>query len=160
ANQQLRVPTCQGETFVVACGDETAPPLLLLHGSATNSSMWMGDVSALAAHFRVYAVDVIGEPGLSAPSRPPLKSDAHARWLDDVMRGLSLERTSIVGISLGGWLAVDYATRNPNRVENLVLLSPGGIGGQKIGVIFRAMLLTMCGEWGRRKLRASILGRV
>ena len=67
AHKQLRVPTCQGETFVVACGEETAPPLLLLHGSATNSAMWMGDVGSLAEHFRVYAVDLIGEPGLSAP---------------------------------------------------------------------------------------------
>ena len=68
ANQHLRVPTREGETFVVACGDETAPPLLLFHGSAGNSAMWMGDVAAWAPHFRVYAIDMIGEPGLSAPS--------------------------------------------------------------------------------------------
>jgi hypothetical protein len=47
--------------------------------------MWMADVAAWAAHFRVYAIDMIGEPGLSARSRPPLHSEAHALWLDDVM---------------------------------------------------------------------------
>ena len=57
ANQHLRVPTREGETFIVACGDETAPPLLLFHGSAGNSAMWMGDVAAWATHFRIYAVD-------------------------------------------------------------------------------------------------------
>jgi len=135
ANQQLRVPTCEGETFIVACGEENAPPLLLLHGSGGNAAMWMGDVAAWAAHFRVYAVDMIGEPGLSAPSRPPLESEAHALWLDDVLQSLSLDRVSIVGISLGGWLALDYATRRPDRVQSLALLCPGGVGRQLFGEI-------------------------
>ena len=104
-NRQLRVPTREGETFIIACGDENAPPLLLLHGSVMNSAMWVGDVAALAPHFRIYAVDIIGDAGLSAPSRPKFASDAHALWLDDVMHALSLTRTSVVGVSLGGWLA-------------------------------------------------------
>jgi pimeloyl-ACP methyl ester carboxylesterase len=159
ANQQLRVPTREGETFIVACGDELAPPLLLLHGAAFNSAMWMGDVSPWAAHFRVYAVDVIGEPGFSAPSRPPLASEAHALWLDDVMRALSLTRVSIVGVSLGGWLALDYATRRPERVESLVVLCPGGVAPNKIGILFKVFPLLMLGPWGRRKAREMILGR-
>src|SRR5271157_4184247 len=89
-NRQLRVPTREGETFIVACGDEHAPPLLLFHGSMANSAMWMGSVAAWAEHFRIYAVDMIGDAGLSAPSRPPLSSDAHALWLDDVLQALSL----------------------------------------------------------------------
>jgi pimeloyl-ACP methyl ester carboxylesterase len=39
-------------------------------------------------------------------SRPPLDSGAYAQWLDDVLDSLSLDRVSIVGISLGGWLAL------------------------------------------------------
>jgi pimeloyl-ACP methyl ester carboxylesterase len=158
-NQQLTVPTRQGETFIVACGDEQAPPLMLFHGSASNSVVWMGYVAAGAEHFRVYAVDVIGEPGLSAPSRPPLKSEAHALWLDDVMQALSLTQVSMAGVSLGGWLALDYATRRPDRVERLVVLSPGGVGRQKIGIILKTIVLRMCGAWGTRKLRETILGR-
>ncbi len=159
ANQQLRVPTREGETFIVACGDEQGPPLLLFHGSAGNAVMWMGDVAAWAAHFRVYAVDLIGEPGLSAPSRPPLDSEAYALWLDDVMQGLSLARASIVGVSLGGWLALDYAIRRPERVERLALLCPGGVGRQKMGVLFKTLPLRMLGRWGKRKMREMILGR-
>ena len=159
-NQQLRIATRQGETFVVACGNEDAPQLLLLHGSAANSAMWMGDVAAWASGFRVYAVDVIGEPGLSSASRPPLASEAYALWLDDVMQALDLARVSIVGVSLGGWLALDYATRRPDAVESLALLSPGGVGRQKVGIIFKTIALMMCGAWGRRKLREMILGRM
>lgn len=145
ANRQLRIPTSQGETFVVASGDANAPPLLLLHGGAGNSSMWMGDIAAYAAHFRVFAIDMIGEAGLSAPSRPPLASDAHARWLDEVLDALALERVSIAGISLGGWLALDYGTRRPHRAERIAVLCPGGIGRQKLGIVFATITLRACG---------------
>jgi pimeloyl-ACP methyl ester carboxylesterase len=158
-SQQLRIATRQGETFIVACGHEDALPLLLFHGSAANSAIWMGDVAAWAEHFRIYAVDMIGEPGLSAPSRPPLASEAHMLWLDDVMQTLALSRASIIGVSLGGWLALDYATRRPDRVESVVVLCPGGIGRQKIGILFKMIPLRMLGHWGTRKLREMILGR-
>ena len=126
-SEQLTVPTREGDTFVVACGPPGAPPLLLLPGSGANAAMWMVDVATWAQDFRVYAVDVPGEPGLSAPSRPALASEAYALWLDDVLRELGVARVSIVGISLGGWLALDYAIRRPDKVERLALLCPSGI---------------------------------
>lgn len=150
-NQHIRVPTAEGETFVVASGPEEAPPLVLLHGAGTNTAMWMDDIADWAEHFRVYAVDVIGEPGLSAPSRPPLDSDRHARWLDQVLDNLGVACTSVVGASLGGWLALDHATRRPQRVTQLVLLCPGGIGRQLVGWILKTLPLRPFGRWGRRK---------
>ena len=158
-HQLLRIPTSQGETFVIASGSEGAPPLLLLHGGGSNSAIWMGEVRAFAAHFRVYAVDMIGEPGFSAPSRPPLASAAHALWLDEVLRHLSVDRVSIVGTSLGGWLALDYATRRPHRVQRLAVLCPGGVGRQKLGIVFATLALRPFGAWGQRKLMERILGR-
>ena len=158
-NQQLRVPTRAGETFLVASGDENAPALLLLHGSMANSAMWMGDIAAWAKHFRVYAVDIIGDAGLSARSRPPLSSEAHALWLDDVLQALALARASLVGVSLGGWLALDYATRRPDRVESLAVLCPAGVGRQKISIVFKTLGLRMLGAWGRRKAAELVLGR-
>jgi pimeloyl-ACP methyl ester carboxylesterase len=158
-HEQLRLPTSQGETFVVASGAEGALPLVLLHGSASNSVVWMGDVRVFAEHFRVYAVDVIGEPGLSAASRPALGSDAHALWLDDVLNGLGVQRVSMFGVSLGGWLALDYAIRRPGRVERIAALCPGGVGRQKVGIVLAAMALRMCGTWGKRKLMERVLGR-
>ena len=159
-NQQLRVATREGETFVIACGDPSAPPLLLLHGSMANSSAWIRDVASWAAHFRIYAIDMIGEPGLSAPSRPPLASEAHALWLDDMLEALSLKRVSLAGMSLGGWLALDYATRRPERAASLVLICPAGVGRQKAGMAIKAGLLRLCGRWGVRKSREMILGRM
>ena len=75
-NQQLRVPTREGETFIVACGDASAPPLLLLHGGMANSAMWMGDVAAWAEHFRAYAVGTIRRTGRAGTAA----SAGVARW--------------------------------------------------------------------------------
>jgi pimeloyl-ACP methyl ester carboxylesterase len=158
ANEQLHLATSQGETFVIASGDKAAPPLVLLHGAGSNSLSWLRDVAEWAKHFRVYAVDVIGEPGLSAPSRPPLASDAYARWLGEVFDALSLTQADIVGMSLGGWLALDFATRHPTRVRRLALLCPGGVGRQKMGFFFKAMVLMLFGEWGRKKALSLALG--
>ncbi|WP_067697455.1 alpha/beta fold hydrolase [Nocardia jejuensis] len=150
--QQLRVPTREGETFVLACGPRDAPPLVLLHGSGANSTTWMGDIASWAQDFRTYSVDLVGEPGGSAPSRPVLKSEAVALWLDDVLAGLGISNTRLVGMSLGGWTALDYAVRRPERVRELVLLCPGGIGKQRFGWMFKALLPRLL---GRNDPRAS-----
>ncbi|REK91888.1 alpha/beta fold hydrolase [Streptomyces inhibens] len=156
--EHMRVPTREGETFVVVSGPEDAPPVLLLHGSGANTTMWRDDITSWARHFRTYAVDLIGEPGLSAPSRPPLASDAYALWLDDVLEGLGITSASIVGVSLGGWLALDYATRRPERVTRLALLCPGGLGRQKVGWLVKALLLRPFGRWGMRRSARKVAG--
>jgi pimeloyl-ACP methyl ester carboxylesterase len=158
ANTQKTVPTREGDTFVIASGPENAPPLLLLHGSAANASSFIGDVATWSKAFRVYAIDMIGEPGFSAPSRPRLASDRYVLWLDDVLSALSLTRISIVGISLGGWLALNYATERPERIEKLALLCPGGIGRQK-NFLRKALPLMLLGPWGARKVREMVFGK-
>ncbi|WZB77262.1 alpha/beta fold hydrolase [Achromobacter insuavis] len=67
----------------------------------------------------------------SAPARLPLASDAHAAWLEAVLDSLGVARAACFGISLGAWLALDFAVRRPARVERLALLCPSGIGRQK-----------------------------
>jgi len=149
---ELRLPTGAGETFVIGSGDPRNPALVLLHGAGSNSFMWLGDVASWASRFRVYAVDIPGEPGESAPARPPRTGEVQAEWLDDVLAGLGVERAAFVGISLGGWHALDYAIRRPGRVERLVLLAPGGLGAVKLGFLLQAALLGFVGEKGRARI--------
>jgi pimeloyl-ACP methyl ester carboxylesterase len=157
-SEHLRVPTREGETFVVASGPADAPPLVLLHGSGSNALMWAGDVAAWSERFRVYAVDLVGEPGLSAPARPPLASGAYPLWFGDVLDGLGVARASVVAVSLGGWLTLDYSTRHPERVERLVLLTPAGVAKQKVAGVLGAVLLKPFGEWGKQRSIELLLG--
>jgi pimeloyl-ACP methyl ester carboxylesterase len=156
--EHLRVPTREGETFVVASGPADAPPLVLLHGSGSNALMWAGDVASWSEHFRVYAVDIIGEPGLSAPARPPLPSGAYPLWFGDVLDALGVAHASVVAVSLGGWLALDFATRHPERVERLALLTPAGVAKPKVAGLLGAVLVKPFGAWGEQKSMELLLG--
>jgi pimeloyl-ACP methyl ester carboxylesterase len=149
--ERLTVPTRHGDTFVLASGPEAAPPVVLLHGTGTNLAAWQPQIATLSSRARVYAVDLIGEPGLSAGSRPPLDSEAHTLWLDDVLKTLELDHAALVGESLGGWMALDFAARRPERVSRLAVLNPSGIGSQKMGILLKSVLLKPAGDWGRRR---------
>lgn len=141
---------------MIASGPETGPPVILLHGAQTNSVAWMPDVPLWPRKFRLFAVDMIGEAGLSAPVRPDLAGDAHALGLDDVLDGLGISRAIFVGTSLGGWLALDYASRRPEAVEALALICRGGIGRQK-NFLLMALPLLLLGP-NQRKIRKMAFG--
>jgi pimeloyl-ACP methyl ester carboxylesterase len=159
ANEHVIVPTRHGETMVIACGPADGPPMVLLHGSGSNSAVWIRDVAEWGTRYRVYAVDVIGEPGLSAESRPSLRSGAYVDWLDDVFQYLGLRSASLVGVSLGGWLALAYAVKRPTRVASLTLLSPAGIGARKQLFIVKAALMLMFGKRGIDKAWSAASGK-
>lgn len=156
-NAQRRIATAHGETFVISSGPQGAPDVVLLHGSVSNAASWMGDAATLSQRFRVHAVDMIGEPGFSAPARPPLASHVYADWLGEVLAGLGIQRAALVGISLGGWLALEYATRRPETVSAVVLLCPGGVGRHK-NILLWALPLLLLGRWGRQKIMARMAG--
>jgi pimeloyl-ACP methyl ester carboxylesterase len=161
ANEQRHVTTRLGDTHVITCGPADAPALILLHGAGFNSVTWMGDATSWSQHFRVVAVDVIGHPGFSAPVRPAYDSDSYATWLDDVLHALGIERASFIGLSLGGWIALDYAIRRPQRVERLILLAPAGVAREKMSmlkIVLVILPLMMLGRRGRQRAHRLMLG--
>lgn len=145
-NEKFYVNTRYGNTFIIACGDKEAPPLILLHGSAMNSVMWMGDAGEYSRNHRVYAVDIPGEPGRSDEKQLPFHGPAFAEWLNDVYKALSIKKASLIGMSLGAWLAIKFSVSYPEKVDKLVLLSPAGIGPQKVSFIINATAHRILGE--------------
>ncbi len=157
-NEKLYVNTRYGSTFVIATGEKQAPPLILLHGSAMNSIMWLSDVKEYSRNFRVYAVDIPGEPGRSDENQLPFDGDAFAEWLNDVLNALSIEKAAVLGISLGAWLAAKFAVYYPEKVDKLVLLCPAGIGKQKMSFLFIAIAYGIFGEKGMDRLFKKVNG--
>jgi pimeloyl-ACP methyl ester carboxylesterase len=80
-----------------------------------------------------------------------MTSDDHARWLDDVWNALNIESATVVGASLGGWLALDYAIRRTAKVSSLALLAPAGVGRVRLNFLLRAGPLLFMGPWGHRR---------
>jgi pimeloyl-ACP methyl ester carboxylesterase len=150
------VPTPWGETFVLECGDSGLPPLVLLHGSASNSSMWVGDVAAFSSRYHVFAIDFPGETGKSEAIRIDLTGPACAEWMQAVFDALGISHVTLQGISLGGWLALKYATTFPEQVKKLVLLCPGGVSPEKGDFFLKALPYLFLGEWGSGQIMRQL----
>ncbi|MCR1848865.1 alpha/beta hydrolase [Paeniclostridium sordellii] len=157
-HEEIFVNTSYGETFVIAMGKKELPPLVLLHGSGMNSAMWRQEMELYAKKYRVYAVDMPGEPGKSDENQLPFEGDDFSNWLNDVFNALSIEKASIVGISLGAWLGTKFAIKYSEKVNKLVLLCPAGIGPQKKSFIFKFLFYSLVGEKGIDKLYYKING--
>jgi pimeloyl-ACP methyl ester carboxylesterase len=141
AFEELDVPTRFGMTHVIASGPQDAPPLVLLHGYMATSVMWAPNVADFSRHVRVYAIDVMGQPSKSVPDEPIRTATDYVSWLTATLDGLHLDRVSLLGMSFGGWLALKYAVAAPDRIRNLVLLSPGGLLPMVKQFTLRAMLM-------------------
>ena len=122
--EEFDVPGPFGITHVVACGPKDAPPLVLLHGYWATLTMWTPNVADFSENYRVYAVDVMGQPGRSIPDKPIRNAADYVAWLTSILNELKLDRVSLVGMSYGGWLSLTYALAASERVRKLVLLSP------------------------------------
>jgi pimeloyl-ACP methyl ester carboxylesterase len=160
--ERLRVATEAGETAVFAFGpaDASRPPLLLVHGTLSNSSMWMADAAILSRARRVYAIDIPGEPGLSEERRLPWESEIAAAWLAQVVAGLGLRRFALLGLSLGGWISLAYASARPEGLVALGLLCPTGIGRTRVSFMVKGVLAALRGERGIAGLSRSLYGNV
>ena len=109
-------------------------------------------------HYRVYAVDLQGEPGKSNEKQLPFEGSDFDNWLHDVFVGLSIEKASIVGISLGAWLALKFAIAHPPMVDKLVLLCPAGVGTPKTSFAYVSLLYMLLGEKGVERLYRKVNG--
>lgn len=99
----------------------SGPPLVLVHGLASSTRWWRRNMAPLAAHFRVYAVDLSEFGDRRLRPRFVLSQAAHylARWMD----ALELTQANLIGHSMGGRIVAEFAAEYPTRAERLVLVN-------------------------------------
>jgi len=124
--EEIDIPGRYGTTHVVVSGPKDAPPLVLLHGYFSTLTMWSPNVADFSKDYRVYAIDMMGQSGKSIPDpNNPLKATTDlVAWLIETLDMLKLDRIYLVGMSYGGWSAINLALSAPERIQKLVLLSP------------------------------------
>jgi pimeloyl-ACP methyl ester carboxylesterase len=120
------VETTFGATHVITAGRTDGKPIVLWHGQNANAASWAHWIPALAPAYRLYAVDVIGGMGKSAPTRPSKQGPAYGHWAAEVLAKLALDRANMIGASQGGWLIGKVATVEPDAVSSAVLMSSAG----------------------------------
>ncbi|OMC44030.1 alpha/beta hydrolase [Mycobacterium sp. IS-2888] len=111
--------------------------LLLIHGMAGSSATWRAVLPQLSKKFRVLAPDLLGH-GESAKPRSDYSLGAFAVLLRDFLDELGVSQVTVVGQSLGGGVAMQFAYQHPDYVNRLVLISSGGLGPD-VGIILRLL---------------------
>jgi len=105
----------------------SGPALLLLHGIGDSSDTWEPVIEELAQHYTVIAPDLLGH-GRSDRPRADYSIAAYACGMRDLISVLDLDRVTVLGHSLGGGIAMQFAYQFPERCERLVLVGTGGVG--------------------------------
>ena len=129
--ENLTVKTSFGETVVWSLNhhQQDLEPIVFLPGARTCGMFWdlNNNLKTLKKDFRLYLVDVIGQPGLSSGNSPNVKTKEFAFWLGEVLDALNLNQTNLVGASFGGELAMKFAAVAPDRIKKMVLMNPIGL---------------------------------
>ncbi|HVU06161.1 MAG TPA: alpha/beta fold hydrolase [Polyangiaceae bacterium] len=100
--------------------------LLLIHGIGDSSDTWQGVIAELARHYTVVAPDLLGH-GRSEKPRADYSIGGYANAMRDLLSILDIDRATIIGHSLGGGVAMQFAYQYPERCERLILVSTGGV---------------------------------
>lgn len=123
------VRTSRGQTHVVAAGDGDSI-CVFLPGTNFNAASSTTVLRELATNCQVYAADLPGQPGLSAPTRPHPELSGYAAWLRDLIAWVKERhehgRIMLAGHSRGAAVAL---SAEPDSVQGLVLLAPAGLIG-------------------------------
>src|SRR3954452_10415446 len=131
--------TLHGHRVVYRTAGSGGPVILLIHGITGSAKQWDDVIPMLAEHYTVVAPDLLGH-GESAKPRGDYSLGAYAASVRDLLVALGHRRATVVGQSLGGGIAMQFAYEYPPFAERLVLVSSGGIG-REVHPLLRAASL-------------------
>jgi pimeloyl-ACP methyl ester carboxylesterase len=128
--------TAYGHRVCFRVAGDGGPVVLLIHGITGSSAHWESIMPLLAERFTVIAPDLLGH-GESAKPRGDYSLGAYASGARDLLIALDHRRATVVGHSLGGGIAMQFAYQFPERTDRLVLMSSGGLG-EEVHLLLRA----------------------
>ncbi len=140
-----RTATLDGVTVHYLCGGK-GPPVLLVHGLGSSAGVeFFYNLEALAASHQVIAIDL---PGFGQSDKPALAYtiDLFVRVVRDLMASIGLQRTAVIGVSMGGRVALGLALDAPECVDRLILVDALGVGQPRPVLAYRLLLTKGLGE--------------
>lgn len=111
-------------------GRSDAPVVVMLHGTGGHWETWAANIGPLSEHFRCLALDMVGN-GFSDKPSVDYEIPVYVEHVRNFMRATGVSRASLIGTSLGSWLAARLAVQHPAEVEKLILNSPAGLIGTR-----------------------------
>jgi 4,5:9,10-diseco-3-hydroxy-5,9,17-trioxoandrosta-1(10),2-diene-4-oate hydrolase len=118
--------------------------VVLIHGLGASADIWMHNISALAEGYRVYAPDLVG---FGRSDKPEVKYSPSymAAFINDFMTALDIKHACLIGMSLGGGVALQYQLQFPGNVHKLVLVDSAGLG-REMPLAMRLATIPVMGE--------------
>ena len=110
----------------------SGPDVILLHGLGADRSAWAATVPALAGKYHVYVPDQVGF-GQSDKPAIDYRVGTLVGFLDAFCKKVGIAKASLVGNSMGGWVAMDFALAHPDKVNRLVLVDSAGYSSKRMG---------------------------
>lgn len=139
-HESVFIPTSFGETHVITMGKDSSGSVVLMHGLGANALSMREMGADLSKSYRVYMLDAVGYSGKSAPTRPPM--EGYARWFLEAVNGLEVKDAHVIGISLGGWLAMKLNLLAPQLVKSLTLIGSAGLMRSPVPIIIKTLWLS------------------
>ena len=124
----VREETCDVGNFPIHyyCTGRRGTPIVLIHGIGNSAEIWSSLVLRLSREYLVYAPDLPGF-GKTPPAPEGFNIATHVLYLKRFLDSLGYPQVTLVGNSLGGWIATRFAIANPERVNHLYLLNSAGL---------------------------------
>ena len=129
-------------------GPSDCKTLILLHGIGASAERWSRVIPTLSRHYRVIAPDIIGF-GYSDKPVVEYTMDFFIDFFESFLDNLGISEASIIGSSLGGHIATEFAIRFPHMVEKLVLVSPAGMMRKSTPTLDRYIMAALYPEYQR-----------
>jgi 4,5:9,10-diseco-3-hydroxy-5,9,17-trioxoandrosta-1(10),2-diene-4-oate hydrolase len=142
---ESRTVTVDSVNIHYFCGG-SGPPLVLVHGLGSSAAVeFYFNLEALAASHQVLAIDL---PGFGRSDKPALEytMEVFTNAVRDLMRCEHIERASVMGVSMGGRVALGLALDSPEMVERLILVDALGVGAPRRVLAYRLLLTRGLGE--------------
>jgi len=113
-------------TRVATAGAEDKPAVVMLHGTGGHWEAYAPNLKALSQHFRCVCLDMVGN-GYSDKPDYPYETFVYVRHVARTLDVLGVDKVSLIGMSLGAWVAARFALELPQRTEKVILMSPAGL---------------------------------
>ena len=121
-----------GKTHIITAGDDKSKPVILIPGVAGCAPLWRNQINELSKKFKIFALDIVGQPGKSDPNPLSVFNDDYTNWLEDVITSLKLNRPHIIGVSTGGTTAMDMAISKSELIDKVVMCGPTGLARARL----------------------------
>ena len=149
--EYLSIETSFGTTNIIKTGQSGKPPLVLLHGSNGCAPIAIEALIGLLDHFSIYAIDVIGQPNLSAEVRPSMQNNDYGKWMFEILTRLNIWDAILVGISFGGFISWKTLLIDEKRISKAFLIVPAGIvNGNPLKAMRKVFLPMKLYKWRKK----------